>query len=661
MQYRPEIDGLRALAIIPVVLFHGGFSLVSGGFVGVDIFFVISGYLITLLIYNDLSNNSFSPKRFYERRIKRLFPALFFVTVCCSIAAWFLYQPYDLEDFYGNLASVFAFASNVHFYHHSGYFDPSSELNSLLHTWSLSVEEQFYFVFPWLLILAFKMGRKAVWIGVFALIIVSFCLAEWRLESKPMAAFYLLYARGWELMIGSLCALLISDSNLITKVSKAHKEYLAWLGLCLILFSIFFFNDATPTAGSYTLIPTLGAALIILFSHSNGYLGRLLSHRLLVFIGLLSYSTYLWHQPLLAFSKYYLGENFDLGVSAALCLLSFFLGYLSWRFIEKPFRYGFFGFSRQRRVYITFATLSICIVTLSTYGKNERGFPERLDVSVRSIYQTTGEYEQVEKCFVTVSGTFDLSQCLETKTGYKNALIIGDSHAASLFPVLKREFAKQHWNLSMLAYARCVPFINEQYLQKYKFDSRFYSKHITPRCKTVKDSFKTGVKNNNFDLVIVLNHYNNWMGDYENHSFPEFWDMYIETVVEHFGKEKLLILGSLPIWMDDLPKLIVKDYVEGEDFTEPSFTGLFDKERNLDRFMIQDLEEREIRFLSSMAAFCSLNGCKRTGLSESGKIIAMAYDNAHLSPAGSQALTEHIISSTDSLLFEKNSLASDSL
>jgi len=661
LQYRPEIDGLRALAIIPVVFFHGGFSLVSGGFVGVDVFFVISGYLITLLIYKDISNNSFSPKKFYERRIKRLFPALFFVAACCSTIAWFLYQPYDLEDFYGSLASVFAFLSNVHFYHHSGYFDPSSELNPLLHTWSLTVEEQFYFVFPWLLILAFKMGRKAVWIGVSSLIIISFCLAEWRLQGKPMAAFYFLYARGWELMIGSFCALLVTDTNIISKISKVYKECLAWLGLLLILYSIIFFNGATPAAGRYTLIPTIGTALIILFSSSNGSLGKLLSHRLLVFIGLLSYSTYLWHQPLLAFSRYYLGEDFDLGVSGVLCLLSFVFGYFSWRFIEKPFRYGSFGWSRQRRVYTTFAALSVSIVILSSYGKNERGFPQRLDVDVRSIYQTAGQYEQVETCFVTVSDTFELSQCLASKAEHKKALIIGDSHAASLFPSLKREFEEKNWNLSMLTYARCVPFISEAYLQKYKSESRFYSKHITPRCQNVKESFKTGIENNDFDLVIVLNHYNNWMGPYEDHSFPEFWDMYIETVVEHFGKEKLLILGSLPVWMDDLPKLIVEDYVQGGNFMGPSFTGLFDKELSLDEFMAQDLNKREIRFLSSMKAFCSPEGCKRTGVSGSGERIAVAYDEAHLSPAGSNVLSKHIVSSTDLFLSGMENLVSEDL
>ena len=399
--------------------------------------------------------------------------------------------------------------------------------------------------------------------------------------------------------------------------------------------------------------------MIILFATGNGYLGKLLSHRILVFIGLLSYSTYLWHQPLLAFSRYYLGESFGLEIAGILCLLSFVLGYISWRFIEKPFRYGSFGWSRQNRIYSTFTVLAVSIVALSTYGKNEKGFPERLDNNVRSIYQTAGYYEQVETCFVTVADTFDLTQCIENKTELKNALIIGDSHAASLFPSLKNKLANKGWNLSMLTYARCVPFISESYLEKYKYDSRFLSKHINSRCKNVKESFNTGVKNSDFDLVIVLNHYNNWIGTYNNQSFPEFWDMYMNTVVESFGKENLLILGSLPIWVDDLPKLIVKDYVRGADFIEPSFSGLFDKEGNLDKFMAQDLKARKVRFLSSMAAFCSQEGCKRTGVSESGERTAMAYDTAHLSPAGSKTLSKYVVASIELFKLDIEKLASE--
>lgn len=643
LQYRSEIDGLRALAIIPVVFFHGGFSLVSGGFVGVDVFFVISGYLITLLIYNDLATGSFSAKKFYERRIKRLFPALFFIAACCSIIAWFLYLPSDLEDYYGNLISVFNFSSNIHFYIHSGYFDPSSELNALLHTWSLTVEEQFYFVFPWIMLLAFKLGRKAVWLAICSLMIVSFFLAEWRLQGKPMAAFYLLYARGWELLVGSFCALLVADSQILSKVSNAYRELLAWLGLAMILYATFFFTDSTPAAGRYTLIPTIGTALIILFARTEGQLGQLLSNRLFVSIGLISYSTYLWHQPLLAFSRYFMGENFDLVLSALLCLASFALGYVSWKYIEKPFRYGSFGWNTQRRVYITAVLLGGSMLIFGTYGESKEGFPARLDDEIRLIYQTPKKYEQVDTCFLLNAGHFDLPGCIN-KGSEKNVLIVGDSHAASLFPGLRKVLADSGWNLTMLAYTNCVPFVSNESMERYKSNAGFIKKRVTGRCDNIRESLKAEVDKHDFDTVIILNHYNYWTGSYKGDVFPEFLDLYLDGMVDIFEKKKLLVLGSLPIWNEDLPKLIVNDYAQGGDFAGPSFHGLFDKDHNMDVYMVAALSKRGIRFLSSMDAFCSEDGCLRTGDLESGEKLAMAYDDAHLSEVGSNVLARYIVS-----------------
>lgn len=643
MQYRSEIDGLRALAIIPVVFFHGGFSLVSGGFVGVDVFFVISGYLITLLIYSDLSIGEFSASRFYERRIKRLLPALFFVAACCSIVAWILYLPSDLENYYGNLISVFNFSSNIHFYIHSGYFDPSSELNALLHTWSLTVEEQFYFVFPGIMLLAFKLGRKAVWVGICSLMIISFCLAEWRLQGKPMAAFYLLYARGWELLIGAFCALLVSDSQILEKISNTYRELLAWLGLAMILYATFFFTDSTPAAGRYTLIPTVGTALIILFAKTEGPLGQVLSNRLFVSIGLISYSTYLWHQPLLAFSKYYMGEDFDLVLSAILCLASFALGYVSWRFIEKPFRYGSFGWNTPLRVYASAVLLGGSMLILGSYGESKHGFPERLDDNVRLIYQTPRKYEQVDTCFLLNAGKFDLPECIN-KGSEKNVLIVGDSHAASLFPSLKRDLAVSGWSLTMLAYTDCVPFISNKSMEVYRSNAGFIKKRVTERCDKIRESLISEVDKHDFDLVIILNHYNYWTGSYQGDVFPEFLDLYLDGMLDVFDEEKLLVLGSLPIWNEDLPKLIVNDYARGVDFSGPSFHGLFDKDRQMDAYMTGALNERGIRFLSSMEAFCSENGCLRTGDVESGETLAMAYDDAHLSEVGANVLSKYIIS-----------------
>lgn len=661
MQYRSEIDGLRALAIIPVVFYHGGFSLVSGGFVGVDVFFVISGYLITLLIYNDLSEGTFSAQKFYERRIKRLFPALFFVAACSSVIAWFLYLPFDLEDYYGNLASVFNFSSNVHFYIHSGYFDPSSELNALLHTWSLTVEEQFYFVFPWILLLAFKFGRKAVWGGILSLMVISFCLAEWRLQGKPMAAFYLLYARGWELLIGSFCALLVSDSQLRSKVSNAYREFLAWLGLAMILYAIFFFTGSTPAAGRYTLIPTIGTALIILFTRTDGMLGRVLSNQILVAIGLISYSTYLWHQPILAFSRYYAGEELGFLAAGLLCLSSFVLGYGSWKYIEKPFRYGFAGWKGSRRVYSSALVLVVSMFMLGTYGEAEKGFPERLNNNVRSVYLTPKNYEQVEDCFITDAEGFNIPLCLGEENMGKKALIVGDSHAASLYPSLNKELSSNGWSLSMMTYARCVPFIDNEKIGKYKDQSKFFKKHITRRCENVKHSFQEALKVKEYDLVIVLNHYYNWMGDYNDQSFPEFWDLYVESLTQHFDKEKLLVLGPLPLWTDNLPKLIVSDYKKGRDYMSPSFSNFYDRDNHLDSLMSQSLSEKGIRFLSARDAFCSKSGCLRAEILESGITEAISFDEAHLSRAGAEILSNHLVSSSSMFSVDEFEMAEGEL
>lgn len=643
MQYRSEIDGLRALAILPVVFFHGGFSLVSGGFVGVDIFFVISGYLITLVIYNDLSAGTFSAKKFYEKRIKRLFPALFFVALCCSVVAWFLYLPADLENFYGSLVSVFNFSSNIHFYIHSGYFDPSSELNSLLHTWSLTVEEQFYFIFPWILLLAYKIGRKAIWAGICSLIVISFCLAEWRLQSKPMAAFYLLYARGWELLLGSLCALLIADSQILTKVSNIYRELLSWLGLAMILYAIFFFSDATPAAGRYTLIPTVGTALIILFAKTEGSLGRVLSHRILVSIGLISYSTYLWHQPLLSFFRYSMGEEFGLVVAGVLCLISIVLGYLSWKYIEKPFRYGSVGWSSSRSVYSIAILLGGSLLMLGLYGEKQEGFPNRLNDEIRLIYQTPRNYEQVDTCFLLDADEFDLPGCIN-KGADKNVLIVGDSHAASLFPSLNEGLANSGWHLTMLAYTNCVPFVSNERMAQRESNAGFIAKRINNRCAKIRRDFNAEVDKHDFDIVIILNHYNYWTGSYKGNVFPEFLDLYLDGLVNIFDEKKLLVLGSLPIWNEDLPKLIVSDYSKGKDFLGPSNNGLFNKDRSLDLRMEETLRLRGIRFLSSMDAFCSSESCARTGFTKSGDRLATAYDEAHLSAAGALILSKYIVS-----------------
>ena len=339
MKYRPEIDGLRALAVIPVILFHAGFQAFSGGFVGVDVFFVISGYLITTIIASELEQGSFSLIKFYERRARRILPALFFVMLVCIPFAWAWLLPTDMRDFSQSLVAVGTFTSNILFWRETGYFDEAAELKPLLHTWSLSVEEQFYAVFPLLLLLFWRFGKRKLIALLGFIFIVSLALAQWGVQNYPVPTYFLLPTRFWELLIGSFVAFYLSKAR-SKNIDRFVCETGSWLGIVLMLYAFITFHQRMPFPGLSALIPTLGAALFIVFANQRTSVGQLFGNKILVWIGLISYSAYLWHQPLFAFARHrsllYHYQNQILLLFLA--VLSFVLAYLSWRFVERPFR-----------------------------------------------------------------------------------------------------------------------------------------------------------------------------------------------------------------------------------------------------------------------------------------------------------------------------------
>ncbi|MFQ6551163.1 acyltransferase family protein [Aestuariibius insulae] len=331
MLYRPEIDGLRAVAVVPVILFHSGLGLFSGGFIGVDIFFVISGYLITTLLIEDIERGSFSLLEFYERRARRILPALFFVCAACLPFAWLWMLPEQLRDFSQSLVAVGLFASNILFWRESGYFSEAAEDKPLLHTWSLAVEEQYYIIFPILLLLIWRSGpRRVLWILI-ALSGASLALSEWAWRTAPSANFYLIPTRAWELFAGSIAALHVHRSGL-----KSNGA-IAVAGLFLILAALVTFDETVPVPGLPALLPVAGTVLVLLYGH-NTPAARLLGLPFLTGIGLISYSAYLWHQPLFAFARIGSLEPPGLPLMLGLALASFPLAWLSWRFVERPFR-----------------------------------------------------------------------------------------------------------------------------------------------------------------------------------------------------------------------------------------------------------------------------------------------------------------------------------
>jgi len=338
MQRRPEIDGLRAVAVIPIIFFHAGFRGFAGGFVGVDVFFVISGYLICTVILEQARTDAFSLAQFYERRARRILPALFFVMLACLVFAWAWMLPDDLENFGESLVATVLFANNILLWLTSGYWELANEFKPLFHTWSLGVEEQFYLLFPLALLLILRLSPRRVWPWLLAAGVTSLAAAQHYSMTARIAGFLLLPTRIWELMLGALLSPLIARPDVYRPKAAWVGEAFGILGLALIAFAVGSFGRQTPVPGLYALVPAMGAALVIMYADRRTLAGRLLASPALVGIGLISYSLYLWHQPIFAFMR--IGSLEEPGAAAywSAIALTVICATASWRWIEQPFR-----------------------------------------------------------------------------------------------------------------------------------------------------------------------------------------------------------------------------------------------------------------------------------------------------------------------------------
>ena len=474
MKYRKEIDGLRSVAVLPVIFFHAGFAAFSGGFVGVDVFFVISGYLITSIIVAELEQQRFSVLRFYERRARRILPALFLVLAACIPLAWQYLMPMDMADFAKSVVAVAAFASNVLFWQQSGYFDTASELKPLLHTWSLAVEEQFYVFFPLLLVLCWKSGRKAALGTVFAILLLSFALAEWGATRAPDATFYLLHTRAWELMLGALAALYLGGRSeaAANHASSRWGGAASLLGLALIAYSVFAFDRSVPFPGAYALAPTVGALLIILFAAPDNLAGKLLGSRLFVGIGLISYSAYLWHQPLLAYARHASLTEPGTGLLLGLCLASLGLAWFSWRFVETPFR----DRRRYSRTSI-FAFSAMGLVALTAFGMAGHlsdGFRSRWGAEFAEFQPENRNFFRYTGCASNPKKFIPPQEaCSYGGDGEARIAVIGDSHARSLVYELSESAKKRGLKVTQFTYEGCPPIL-DVYRADQKDDHRCF-------------------------------------------------------------------------------------------------------------------------------------------------------------------------------------------
>jgi peptidoglycan/LPS O-acetylase OafA/YrhL len=441
MRYRPEIDGLRAIAVAAVILFHAGFALFSGGFVGVDVFFVISGFLITSIIVEELKTGRFSVLRFYERRARRILPALFTVMAACVPFAYRLLSPDDLKDFAQSLAAICLFASNVLFWGESGYFDTQAELKPLLHTWSLAVEEQFYVVFPLLLLAAWRLGRGFLLSLIGAIAVVSLFLSVDEVRNFPSAAFYLLPSRAWQLLVGALASFVADRwqaADVRQPAVRLAGEAVGWGGMAMIILALFLFDERTPFPGLNAALPTIGTALVLLCASDRTSVGRMLAWRPLVGLGLISYSAYLWHQPLFAFTKHALLADLPTDLAIVLCAATIVLACLSWRYIEQPFRDR--SLISRGAVFALSAVGMAAFVGLGFIGHrmSDRITQIRLqsvEPALRSQFRTRESLVADRNAFVA-QFLPEAGKDFSTDQATKKVLILGDSVSEDLYSAL---------------------------------------------------------------------------------------------------------------------------------------------------------------------------------------------------------------------------------
>ena len=460
MNYRREIDGLRAIAVLPVILFHAGFEWFRGGFVGVDVFFVISGYLITSIIISGKEASTFTILRFYERRARRILPVLFLVMLACLPFAWLWMLPAEMVSFSKSLVAVSLFASNILFWRETGYFATANELKPLLHTWSLSVEEQYYVLFPLFLLLAWRLGRRWI-IGILAAtMIASLCLAQWGSINSPSASFYLLPTRGWELLIGALAAFYLNTRLVVHTGSRqnAISQAGSLLGLLLISYAVVAFDKNTPFPGFYALIPTLGTVFVILFATPSTIAGHLLGSKVLVGIGLLSYSAYLWHQPLFAFARMRSLEAPGAVQLFFLALLSIVLAFLSWKLVERPCRDD--SKTSRRAIFGGAFIAGLVMVGAGILGQSQRGFENRFALP-GEIAKTLVVPDRPGACFDRPEAyqRADWLCDVGSKTGTASFLVFGDSHALALLPAFEKLAGQSAKRGLSIGASGCIPFL----------------------------------------------------------------------------------------------------------------------------------------------------------------------------------------------------------
>jgi peptidoglycan/LPS O-acetylase OafA/YrhL len=462
-RYRADIDGLRAVAVISVVLFHAGLFPFRSGFVGVDIFFVISGYLIGGIVLREVGEGRFGFARFYARRARRILPALFVVVLFACIIGWFLLSASEFRGVGASATSTLLAVSNFSFWRFQDYFFPDSRLSPLLMTWSLGVEEQFYLFFPFLIIAAARFAPRRIPILIGAVSLASFVFSVWCTKAYPAAAFYLLPPRAWELGVGAMLAALEIDRGVAqtplaawTRSKSAHQA-LAWIGASLLCVAACGFDESTPFPGLMALLPVLGAAALIR-AESSFVNRRLLSSRPMAFVGLVSYSWYLWHWPLMSYFRIIVPNTPPVWAMVVIAAAAFGIAVLSWRFVELPFR----RIRLQPALALRRYGLALAVALALPFAiKLTDGAPGRLPAQAREVEAIVAAGRGGACLVVWGDSRPNLSpDCVFHIPGRPSVALIGDSHAGALAQGLREAAGRENLGFEILAKTSCPPLLD---------------------------------------------------------------------------------------------------------------------------------------------------------------------------------------------------------
>ncbi|GGJ92345.1 acyltransferase [Pseudomonas matsuisoli] len=615
MKYRPEIDGLRALAVLPVLAFHAGISGFSGGFAGVDVFFVISGYLITKIISEEMKSGKFNFLDFYKRRSLRILPPLYIVILATLLLGYIFLLPVERHELAKSALSSVLFSSNIFFWTTSGYFDGAAELAPLLHTWSLGVEEQFYIIFPIVLLVAYRFFRSKLLLLVGLMVVGSFALSVVGVIYKPKATFYLLPFRAWELGIGALIALSSIESSRYLG-AKHVRTGLGLLGLSLIAFAYIYLDAGKAFPGYNAIYPCLGAALIILAGRDS-VSGRLLSVRPLVYVGLISYCLYLWHWPVVV----YLNMVTDYSVlSKALIVisLSFALAIASRHLIEIPFRSKLKVMHPTRAAFASTASIllvgALCAAT-PYMGSKGLFSEEELRLSEYYNYKDMADHKvqfSVGVCFFASDTEHPsmekISRCLTSSQDKKNYVLLGDSHAAHLRQGLQ-EALGENVNLMEIAASGCLPVLNTS-------GSRY--------CVEVIDYvLREYLPSSEIDGVIISAR---WRSDIPLDSVLETVD-YVKSL-----DRDVIVLGPSVEYSTAFPSVLARESREKKS------AALYNdvKRKSLDELMRKSIPDQ--LYISTYDISCPTTECTRFSSANE----PMLFDSNHFTLSGARDVSKDI-------------------